>query len=214
MPPAFSFRRKAAISTSLLAATLCLLLTGCVVKVNKHEKDGQKHDNVSVTTPFGGVHVQSNQTTASDLGLPIYPGAEPTTGNGDSKSANVNLGFGPWQLRVKVVKYRTSDPRNKVVAFYRKALGQFGTVIACDGNSPVGKPTVTDQGLTCYDNEHHGSVNINIDGKTSDSGFNLRVGSPHHQRIVAFKDTGGKGTRFSLVELTLPRSSGKHATPD
>ena len=210
MPPAFSFRRKAAISTSLLAATLCLLLTGCVVKVNKHEKDGQKHDNVSVTTPFGGVHVQSNQTTAADLGLPIYPGAEPTTGNGDSKSANVNLGFGPWQLRVKVVKYRTSDPRNKVVAFYRKALGQFGTVIACDGNSAVGKPTVTDQGLTCKG----GGKNVHIDGNGDDSGFNLRVGSPHHQRIVVFKDTGDKSTRFSLVELTLPKSADKHATPD
>jgi len=213
MPPAFSFRRKAAVSTSLFAAGLCLLLTGCVV-VSKKRNNGKKHDNVSVATPFGGVHVQSNQTTASDLGLPVYPGAVQTTGNGKDVSANVDLGFGPWQLRVKVVKYRTSDPRDKVVAFYRKALGQFGTVIACDGNSPVGKPTVTDQGLTCYDNEHHGSLNININGKTSDSGFNLRAGSPHHQRIVAFEDTGGKGTRFSLVELTLPKSADKHATPD
>ena len=210
MSPAFSFRRKATISTSLLAAGLCLLLTGCVVKVNKHENDGKKHDNVSIATPFGGVHVQSNQTTASDLGLPVYPGAEETTGNGKDVSANVNLGFGPWQLRVKVVKYTTSDPRDKVVAFYRKALGQFGTVIACDGNSPVGKPTVTDQGLTCKGGGKH----VHIDGNDGDSEFNLRVGSPHHQRIVAFKDTGDKNTRVSIVELTLPKSADKHTTPD
>ncbi len=210
MPPAFSARRKAAVSVSLLAVGLCLLLTGCVVKVNKNDSGKHKKDNVSVVTPFGGVHVQSNQTTAANLGLPAYPGAVQTTDNGKDASANVNLGFGPWQMRVKVVKYATSDPQKKVVAFYRKALGQFGTVIACNGNSPVGKPTATDQGLTCKQGDRHVNVNVN----TPDSGFSLRAGSPHHQHIVAFKDTGGHGTRFTLVELEFPSHSGKHATPD
>jgi hypothetical protein len=210
MSNAFSFRRKTAISASLLTASLCLVLTGCIVKVDKHDKNGKKQDNVSVVTPFGGVHVQSNQTTAADLGLPAYPGAAVTTDNSSDKSANVDLGFGPWQLRVKVVNYTTSDPQDKVIAFYRKALGQFGTVIACQGDSPVGKPTMTDQGLTCKEDDKH----VNVNGNNSDSGFNLRVGSPHHQRIVAFKDTGGNGTRFTLVELVLPEHSGKHATPD
>jgi hypothetical protein len=210
MPSAFSFRRKTAISASVLAATLCLFLTGCVVKVDKNGHGNQKKDNVSVVTPFGGVHVQSNQTTAADLGLSVYPGAVQTTDNGNDKSANVDLGFGPWQMKVKVVTYKTTDPRDKVVSYYRKALGQFGTVIACNGDSPDGTPTTTDQGLTCKENGKH--VNINTD--TSDSGFNLRAGSPHHQRIVAFKDNSGKGTKFTIVELVLPSDHSKNNTPD
>lgn len=208
MPTASSMRRNAAISSSLLAACLCLFLTGCVVKVDKHDSGKQKKDNVSVVTPFGGVHVQSNQTTAADLGLPAYPGATVIADNDNDKSANVDLGFGPWKLKVKVVNYTTSDPRDKVVDFYRKALGQFGTVIACNGDSPDGKPTATDQGLTC----NGGKVNMN--DANVNTGFNLRTGSRHHMRIVAFKDTSGHGTKFALVELVLPEHSGKHATPD
>lgn len=210
MPPAFFFRRKTAVSTSMLAATLCLLLTGCVVKVDKHDKGKQKHDNVSVVTPFGGVHVQSNQTTAANLGLPVYPGAAITQDNDNNKSANVDLGFGPWQLKVKVVHYTTPDPQDKVVAFYRKALGQFGTVIACKNNSPVGQPTVTDQGLTCSENDKQ----INVNGNNTDSALNLRVGSQHHQRIVAFDKSSNNKTGFTLVELVLPQHTGKNATPD
>lgn len=210
MPPAFSFRRKAAISTSLVAASFCLLLTGCVVNVDKNGHGTQKKDNVSVVTPFGGIHVQSNQTTAADLGLPAYPGAAPTTDNNNDKSANVNLGFGPWQLKIKVVTYKTSASQDKVIAFYRKALGQYGTVIACNGDSAVGKPTITDQGLTCNENADHGKIN----NYTVSQGFNLRVGSRQHQHIVAFKDTGGHGTKFTLVQIDFPHSSGKSATPD
>lgn len=219
MSSAFTFRRKFALSTSLIAASLCLLLSGCVVKVDKHGSGQQKHDNVSIATPFGGLHVQSNQTTAADLGLSVYPGAVATTDNGNNKSANVEMGFGPWQLRVKVVTYKTSDPQSKVIAFYRKNLSAFGTVIACSDNSPVGKPTRTDQGLTCSNSDKRININMNnggsnINEEDLNSGFNLRAGSPHHQRIVAFKDTGGNGTKFTLVELVLPNDHGKHGPPD
>ena len=78
-----------------------------------------------------------------------------------------------------------------------KALGQFGTVIACNGDSPDGTPTTTDQGLTCK--ESGKQVNVNTD--TSDSGFNLRAGSPHHQRIVAFKDNLRATSRPDLAVI-------------
>ena len=219
MPSAFSFRRNAAISASVLAASLCLFLTGCIVKVDKNGHGTQKKDNVSIAVPFAGIHVQTNQTNAADLGLSVYPGAVETTDNGNDKSADVDMGFGPWQMKVKVVTYKTPDPQNKVVDFYRKNLGAFGTVIACDGDSPVGKPTATNQGLTCPQSDKRVNINmndkgVNINGKDIDSGFNLRAGSPHHQRIIAFKDTGGNGTKFTLVELVLPTDHGKNNTPD
>jgi hypothetical protein len=49
-------------------------LTGCRVHVEKDAKGEDK--NVQVDTPFGGVHVNTDQTTAADMGLPVYPGAE------------------------------------------------------------------------------------------------------------------------------------------
>lgn len=215
MPPAFSFRSRAAISASVLAACLSLLLTGCVVKVDKNNQGSQKKDNVSVVTPFGGVHVQTNQLSAADLGMPVYPGATLATGSGNDhdKSANIDMGFGPWQMRLKVVHYTTPDSQDKVAAFYRKALGQFGTVIACNGDSADGTPSRTDQGLTCNEHDHHGNVNVNVQGYQPGQGFNLRAGSVHHQHIVAFDDSNG-GTKFTIVEMVLPEHTNQHGTPD
>src|SRR6476646_10407706 len=85
-----------------------------------------------------GIHVNKDQTSAADLGLPVYPGAEVVKDNDHDKSADVHMGFGEWQLRVRAVSYDTTDSQGKVVEFYRKALGRYGNVITCQGNSPVG----------------------------------------------------------------------------
>ncbi len=53
----------------------CLALAAGVAECTIHvDKDANgKEKNVQVDTPFGGVHVNTNQTTAADLGLPAYP---------------------------------------------------------------------------------------------------------------------------------------------
>src|ERR1700757_4564103 len=100
----------------ILAGTALLAgLAGCRVHVDK-DAEGKEKD-VQVDTPFGGVHVNTDQTSAADLGLPVYPGAKAITGDDKHKSADVHLGFGEWQLRVKAVSYGTPDSRDKVVAF-------------------------------------------------------------------------------------------------
>lgn len=175
----------------------CLLAAGCKVDVHKNNASGNK--DVKIQTPFGGMNVQTNQTTAATMGLPTYPGAQMVTGDGDDNSANVSMGFGPWHLVVKVVHYQTTNPQSDVVEFYRKALSQFGDVIACNGDTPAGTPAQTREGLTCNENNGHNHVDL----RDSDNGFNLRAGSPHHQWIVGFKDEG-PGTHFSLIELELP----------
>jgi len=181
----------------VLTAAGCLFATGCKVDVQKNSSGNNK--DVKIETPFGGMNVQSGETTAASLGLPVYPGAQMVSGDGDDKSANVSMGFGSLRLVIKVVHYQTANPRNDVIAFYRKALSQYGTVIACNNDTPAGTPTQTNEGLTC--NENHGHPRVDM--HDADGGFNLRAGSPHHQWIVGFKD-GGPGTRFTLVELELP----------
>lgn len=177
------------------------LLAGCRVHVDKGANGEDK--TVQVDTPFGGVHVNTDVVTAADLGLPVYPGAQAVKGDDNHKSADVHLGFGEWQLRVRAVTYETTDSKDKVSAFYKKALTRFGDVITCQDKSPVGTPTVTQEGLTCEDSDKNGHVKIN-NGNIDVSGLELKAGSKRHQHIVGFEDPKAGKTRFALVALDLP----------
>ena len=186
----------------------CLLLAagiaGCRVNVDKGPNGEDK--KVQIDTPFGGIHVNTDQTSAADLGLPVYPGADIVKDKDNDKSADIHMGFGEWELRVKVVNYSTIDSQEKVVAFYKKALTRYGDVIACQGNTPVGTPTVTSEGLTCADDKDNNTT-VQIDRKdygTGDDSFELKAGSKRHQHIVGFQSSAPGQTRFALVALDLP----------
>lgn len=188
----------------LTGVTLTVGISGCRVHVDK-DANGQEK-NVQVDTPFGGVHVNTDQITAADLGLPVYPGAEIVKDKQHDKSADVNMGFGEWSLRVRAVNYSTADSQDKVTAFYKKALGRYGDVITCQGNAPVGTPIATTEGLTCTDEGHHGNVQVNGKDFSMHEGFQLKAGSKRHQHILGFEDSVEGKTRFALVALDLPAS--------
>lgn len=198
------FRIQTVGAAALLALTVGL--GGCRVHVDKGANGEDK--TVQVDTPFGGVHVNTNQTTAADLGLPPYPGAHIVPDKSNDKSADVHMGFGDWELRVKVVNYSTPDSQAQVEAFYQKALTHYGDVISCQNDSPVGKATSTSEGLTCADD---GKSHVKIAngehsyGYHSDkNGLELKAGSKRHQHIVAFESAPTGQTRFSLVAIELP----------
>lgn len=186
----------------LAAVTVLALVVGCRIQVDK-SKDGQDK-NVKIDTPLGGLHVRAGDTSAANVGLPAYPGAQIVPDKDGDKSADVHFGFGEWQFRVKAVHYETSDPQENVVAFYRKALGRYGDVIQCRGNEPVGSPTVTREGLSCSEDKGNSHVHV-----SDDSSLSLRAGSRHHQHIFALDKSRGTGIRFSLVELQLPEAIDK-----
>ncbi|MGO9338249.1 MAG: hypothetical protein ACLPY1_12155 [Terracidiphilus sp.] len=196
-----------------LVAGLALIagMTGCFrVHVDKDANGEDK--NVQVDTPFGGVHVNTNQTSAADLGLPVYPGARQVSDDDKHKSADVHLGFGEWELRVRAVSYGTSDTQDQVLAFYKKALARYGDVVTCQGHSAVGMPTTTSEGLTCADDGN--SANVKIDRKdygSSDNGLELKAGSKRHQHIVGFENSKSGETRFALVALDLPAGMDKNS---
>ena len=186
----------------LIGLALAAGLAGCRVHVDK-DANGQEK-NVQVDTPFGGIHVNTDETSAADLGLPVYPGAQPVNDKNKHKSADVQLGFGEWALRVRAVSYATSDTREQVIAFYKKALGRYGDVITCQGNSPVGSPATTTEGLSCEDDKN-GKVRIGQgDYGVSKDGLLLKAGSKRHQHIVGFEDQKDSQTHFCLVALDLP----------
>jgi len=188
------------------AAALLLLTCGCRIDVQKGENGKDK--NVRIDTPLGGIHVNQDAVSAADTGLPQYPGAHLDTDHQGDKSADIHMGFGDWQLRIKVVRYRTSDSQDKVLAFYKKALGRYGDVIECNGKSPVGSPVSTREGLTCND-DGGGDTKLHVDTGDTGGGHDLKAGSKRHQHIVGIdKESDADTTRFSLVQLDLPADSG------
>jgi len=190
-------------TTSLLVGlALAAGIAGCRVHVDKGANGEKK--SVQVDTPFGGVHVNTDQTTAADLGLPVYPGAQQVSGDDHHKSADVHLGFGEWELRVQAVSYATADAREQVIAFYKKALSRYGDVITCQGNAPVGTPTTTSEGLTCETSKNAKVQVGSADYGTGKGDLELKAGSKRHQHIVGFESSQGGRTRFALVELDLP----------
>ena len=193
VPRSFRF-----VTLSALLAVAGLLCAGCRIDVDKAKNGEDK--NVKIDTPLGGLHVSSDGTTAADIGLPVYPGAQLNEDKQGDKSADIHFGFGDWQFRLKVVKYKSSDPPDKVLAFYKKSLGRYGDVIQCSGKTAVGSPTMTSEGLTCDDSGSSHQVNL-------DESQSLKAGSKHHQHIVGIEKSDGSGTVFSLVELDLPANS-------
>jgi hypothetical protein len=181
----------ALVSASLLA----LVLAACSINVQK-EPNGQDK-KVDIRTPLGGIHV-SNEATAADIGLPVYPGArlKPNQTDDDNKSANVNIsGFG-YTLRVIALQYESDAAPSKVVAFYDDQLKKFGDVLVChtkglDVNTDIKGLDKGSHELTC-----EGSGGSNIE---------LKVGSKENQHIVAVEPEG-KGSTFSLVYV---RTHGK-----
>ena len=208
--PARISTRPAMLNSSIMFAGLLACLTlaagiaGCRVQVDKGANGDQK--KVQVDTPFGGIHVNTDQTSAADLGLPTYPGANIVNDKDNEKSADIHMGFGEWELRVKVVNFSTPDSQDKVLAFYKNALARYGDVITCKGTTPVGTPTQTSEGLTCEDDKNNTST-VQIDRGDYGGGENsleLKAGSKRHQHIVGFNTSESGQTRFALVALDLP----------
>jgi hypothetical protein len=195
--------RDTALGLSLLAVVLSGA-AGCKVQVDKSSNG--EGDNVKIATPFGGISVNKDQTSPAELGLPAYPGSVLETAGDGNRSAKVDLGFGSWKLRVKMAHYSTADSRDQVLDFYRKALSEYGGVIECAGDKPVGMPVTTGEGLSC-DSDHsdhsdgaHGSPHSNYHS----GDLELKAGSPRHQHIVVLHGGSTSATHFSLIALDLP----------
>ena len=195
-------------ATVLLLSALVFVFSGCSV----HEKKNGSAENVHLHTPLGGFDVRTNAVHGADIGLPVYPGAVETGQHGDdSGSADIHMSFGQWHLHVKAIGYRSSDPEEKVIAFYKNAMAQYGDVLTCKHRTAIGEPAKTSQGLTC-DNGHEYEVTMSIDKSKKhmsvstpqiSGAVKLLAGSPESQHIVEFNPTVN-GTKFSMIVVQLP----------
>jgi hypothetical protein len=191
--------RSSVVTLGAIAGLATLLLSACHVNVKK-EANGQDKQ-VDINTLVGGIHV-SKQADASDVGIPVYPGArmKEKDSDGSDKSANVNIsGFG-YGIRVVALEYESDDAPAKVLDFYKDQLKKYGSVLECHTSGHFnldmkmgshGRDSSNE--LTCEGN--HGS---NVE---------LKAGRKDDQHIVAVEPQG-KGSGFSLVYV---RTHGKDA---
>ncbi len=183
-----SIRSKHLVLLTLVAFLVALALPACKVKTEK--SDEGKDKNVEISTPFGGLKVNKD-ADARDTGLPVFPNSrlKPGDNNEDSKSANVNMSFGKFGLKVVVATYETDAPPDKVLAYYRTEVGKYGKVLECKGGS-VGNVHMN----------HHdkGDKELHCDKDGDSDVVELKVGTETLQHVVAVKPNG-KGSEFSLV---------------
>lgn len=136
-----------------------------------------------------GIEVRG-KATASELGLPVYPGAKLQINSGDDKGA-VSLGLwgGAFGLKLAVAKFSSGDKFEELLDFYKRAMGGHGVVLECRAaNSGTAAKAEGEDRISCKDAEP---------GK---DGLVLKVGKPKDLRIVAIQSKG-KETHFQIVRI-------------
>jgi hypothetical protein len=174
---------------TILSGFLCLIaLAGC--SVTTHQKDNGKKDDVDIRTPFGSLSVKEGTTDVKDTGLALYPGARAKKDSDDEHhSANVNISSSLFGLKVVALKFESDDPSDKVLGFYRREMGKYGTVVDCTGGFNLNfHHRDKDAEVTCNGNE----------GSGHEYKEELKVGTENNQRIMAVKSRGN-GSEFALV---------------
>ena len=172
-PPAPPRSGSNVMAIVLLGLALIVVVSGLVVWVGFHylarsfrvrQRDsagGGKQ--VSISTPFGGINVDAGKgVSEAGLGLPIYPGAKQVR---DNDSATVSLGL-PDSNSVRIVagKFQSSDPIEKVEAFYHQHLG-----------SEVTKYTERDsQGKTVFEIKHQDDERV-VTLQSADDGTRIEL---------------------------------------
>ena len=174
------------ISSALLTVIiLMLLLAACSIKVDDKDK---KNGKVDIQTPFASLKVNTDEAS-TDNGIPVYPGAHlRPKDNGDSHSANINIGAPGFGLKVIAAEYETDDSPEKVKAFYQDKMKSFGEVLVCSGHGG---------GSDVHMGSHGGSEKLSCSGTHGD-GWEIKAGSSDNEHLVSIEPQGS-GTRFGTV---------------
>jgi len=159
----------------VLAAVLLAGLCGC--KVHKQGESANK--KVDIETPVGSLHVNT-QVDPKDTGLEVYPGATRAEDEEKKHAANLSIDSAVFGAKVVAIKYRSDDPPEKLLDFYRKQLKAYGEVSECHGSVDV----------------EHGNVRCHETGSRGETNLVAGVEECHH--IVSVKPEG-KGSNFALV---------------
>jgi hypothetical protein len=164
-----------------------LILSAAAMPVaaqDQKNSDANKSDSDSIG------FIASKNASAKEIGLPLYPGSRRHKDDSDD-SSSVQLGAwgGSSGFKLMVLKLESDDSRDKVTAFYRKALSKYGKVLNCsDPAATAAEKDKSSNGLDC-DSDH-----------TDKDEVVLKAGTKEEKRIVSIK-MNGSGSVFDLVYI-------------
>ena len=132
----------------------------------------------------------SQQATAKDVGLPVYPGAKTHKDEkGDSPAVQMGLWGGSFGFKLALMKMESNDGPEKIAEFYKKALAKYGTVLNCSDpsrNANAKDANGSSSKLECGDD------------KPEKGGLVFKAGTKEKQHIVGIQPNG-QGSIFQLV---------------
>ena len=179
----------------VVVAVAIALSTLAVVGRSPGGQDNKQDKDKKGSGKSAGV-ILSNDATAEDVGLPLYPGSQRLKEAPDESSA-VQLGL--WGhsggFKLVVLKLESADSPAQVAAFYRKALSQYGQVLDCSTAAAKPERTGGDQSnaVDCEDDD------------TVKGGFTLKAGTRDKQHVVAVAPEGNH-SKIALIYLENPKS--------
>jgi hypothetical protein len=168
------------IATMWLKTFFLVLLAGTTLFGCRVEKKGEgSNKKVDIETPLGSLHVNT-QVDPKDTGLAVYPGAIRAEDDGSKHAANLSIDSSLFGAKIVAIKYRSDDPPEKLLDFYRKQLRAYGEVTECQGSVSFVRGN-----LRCHES-------------TLKRETNLVSGPEDHHRLVSIKPEGS-GSKFALV---------------
>ena len=150
---------------------------------------------VAGSTRAAGLDVRS-RADAKDVGLPAYPGAvKSSAGDGDAGAFSLGIWGDSFGFRLAVASFHSDDGVAAVTAFYRDAMGQYGTVLDCSN--------ATGAGHGHGDDKAERDKPVTCDGdRAAAGGLLLKVGVNRAQRVLQVKPDGS-GASFTLVRIEM-----------
>lgn len=105
------------LATAAIAAVI-------ISQIRVHQEDTRNGGRVSIETPLGSMKIDARNNLRPDtVGIPVYPGAIRERNN----AGGLMFDFDDYQgahkeLAIMAASYSTSDPADKVQAFYSQEL--------------------------------------------------------------------------------------------
>jgi hypothetical protein len=152
----------------------------------------------------------TDEISAKETGLPVYPGAtaapkkkrdrDAGKERADGDAANIEMGFGPWGLKVIAAKMVSGDAPETVAAFYKRELARMGDVVDC---------STTESRIAEIENRKYKSTRKSLDkpvtcerSRTKTDGYKYKIGTEGDQYVVAIQPDGS-GSELALVRVML-----------
>jgi len=153
---------------------------------------------LDVQSSVGDLHV-GKDADAHAAGLPVYPGARPKHEQ-NNEPLNLAIQTESFGMKVVIAKYESSDPADKILAYYKEKMKKYGTVLECHHQGD-------NNGAHLDDNDEDRNRPLRCEGDGSGPVRELKVGNEGNAHIVDVEPSaGGKSTTFSIVYV---RSRGK-----